>query len=150
MWPSERSSYLDNSTWTAAQLAALMQASRADEPAFLNGGERKEDAARMHALSKEYSLQIEFTGERDKGFIAGIDVRIDDAQGKTVFHLADAGPIMLVHLAPGGYRVTARVDGRCETQTATIQSHGTSTLCFQCRGEFRSARLHPSSVPADR
>ncbi len=141
---------MDNNNWTAAQLAALMQASRADAPVFLNGGASKEEAARILALSKEYSLHIEFAGGREAEFIAGIDVKIDDAQGKTVLHLAGAGPIMLVHLAPGSYRVTAGANGRGETQTATIASHGTSTLCFQCRGEFHSARLHLSSVPAGR
>lgn len=132
-------------------MAALMHASRAGSPAFLNGGAGEEDAARLHALSKEYSLRIEFAARKNDESMAVADVEIADIHGKLVFHLAAAGPITLVHLAPGTYRVTARTSGRGETQTATIESHGTSTLCFHRHGGVEPlARLHPSSVAAGR
>jgi len=139
---------MSNSRWTTALMAALMQASRADAPAFLNGGIGKEDAARLHALSKEYSLHIEFPTKRDEEFMAAAEVTITDLNGKLVFQHAGAGPIILVHLAPGTYRVTAQARGRTETQTATIGSHGSSTLYFHRQGEFRFAQPHSLSARA--
>lgn len=126
--------------WIAALMAAMaagtvsLAQAATHEPAYLNGGVGQEDAARMQAAAKDYSLKVEFSEKRDNQFVAGARVKIVDAHGRTVFRRADAGPILLVRLAPGTYKVTARADGRSETQAATITPHQTSTLYFHWRG----------------
>jgi hypothetical protein len=111
-------------------------------PAYLNGGVGKDDAARMHAAAKDYTLQAEFSQRRDDEFVAGTDMTITDAHGKTVLHLPDAGPITLVKLAPGAYTVAARLAGQTETRSAKIESQGTARLYFhwaaQAKAEPRS------------
>lgn len=111
-------------------------------PASLNGGVGKEDAARMHAAAKDYSLQIELSERRDNEFVAGARVKIVDVHGKTVFQRSESGPILLVRLAPGTYRVTATVDGRHETQTATVAPHGTEHMYFHWKGMARAEPAH--------
>jgi hypothetical protein len=132
---------MNNSRWTATLMAAWMQAARAGQPAFLNSETDGGDARRLHDVAPEYSLHIEFRGASARGPDAGAEVEITRADGSPVFHLARTVPLLLVHLAPGCYRVTARRGGACETQTATIASHGTSTLYFNAFPQ----QLHPRS-----
>lgn len=123
----------------AAKHAPQQAATNAAEPAYLNGGVGKDDAARMHAAAKDYSLQIQFSERRDDEFIADAAVKIADAHGTTVFERSDVGPILLVRLAPGKYRVTATADGRSETRTATIAAHGTTDVSFHWNGMAKAA-----------
>jgi hypothetical protein len=115
------------------------------EPAYLNGGVGKDDAARMHAEAKGYTLQAEFSQRRDDEFVAGADMTITDVHGKTVLHVPDAGPITLVKLAPGAYTVAARFGGQTETRSAKIEPQGTARLYFhwaaQAKAEPRSDKL---------
>lgn len=115
------------------------------EPAYLSGGVGKEDAARMRAAAKDYSLQIEFSERRDNQFITDADLKIVDGHGKTVVHKSDAGPITLVRLHPGMYRVTATERGRSETQTATVPEHGLVHVYFHWKGmaKAKSAAAKP-------
>jgi hypothetical protein len=131
---------MSNRRWIAALMAALtagtlsLAHAAAHEPAFLNGGVGQEDASRMHAAAKDYSMQIEFSEKRDNQLLADARVRIVDAHGRTVFRNAHAGPILLVRVPPGTYRVIARADGRTETQTTTVRPQHTSDLHFHWRG----------------
>jgi hypothetical protein len=130
---------MNQRTWMAALAAASMSsiwplAPAVAGPAFLNGGIGQDEVARMHVAAKDYPLRIEFSEKRDKEFLADAHVKVVDAQGHTVFRSAEAGPILLLKLDPGTYRVTARVDGRSETQTATLRPHKTETLYFHWQG----------------
>ena len=127
----------------AVLMAGTMSTAQAAAPAYLNGGIGKDEAARLHAAAKDYSLQIEFSERRDNEFIADADLKIADARGKTVFQRSDAGPIVLVRLAPGTYRVTATADGRSETQTTTVASHGTASLYFHWDGVAKATAAKP-------
>ena len=99
-------------------------------PDFMNGGVGKDDAARMHAQAKHYPLQIEFSERHDNEFVADAKVKIADARGHTVFERSGMGPILLVRLPSGRYRVTASADGHAEARTVRVPGHGTKTVYF--------------------
>jgi hypothetical protein len=111
-----------------AQLAAVLMAvvvvphaAELASPVYLNGGIGKDDVRRMETASSGYPLRLEFSAGKDHEFLADAQVRITDLHGRTVFEHADAGPILLVKLPPGDYRVTATATGgRTEEQTVKI------------------------------
>src|SRR5438067_9542230 len=93
----------------AALAATLLSAANAQPVTRLdvmNGGIGKDEAARMRAAERNYSLALQFSERRDNEFVAGAAVKIVDAHGRIMLFRRDAGPILLVKLAPGRYTVS--------------------------------------------
>jgi hypothetical protein len=124
-------------TQLAAVLMAVVVAPHAASaaPAYLNGGIGKDDARRMETAAPRYPLRLEFSARKDHEFLADARVRITDLHGRTVFEHADAGPILLVKLQPGTYRVTAEAQGgRPETQVVKIGDGAPARVYFHWDG----------------
>lgn len=121
-------------TGIGAALAATLLSAANAQPAtrlqVMNGGIGQDEAARMRAAEPHYSLALQFSERRDNEFVAGAGVKIVDAHGRIVLFRRDAGPILLVNLAPGRYAVSATVDGRTETRTVLVPHTGTERMYF--------------------
>jgi hypothetical protein len=109
---------------------------------YANGGIGKEEEAYMRRIAKDFSLHIEFSERKDNEFVADAKVVITDVRGNPVFMLGDAGPITLVNLQPGRYRVAATFRGKTEAQSVEIKPNATSALYFHWQGATKTT---PSS-----
>jgi hypothetical protein len=122
---------MNTRTLAAALLAALAAGTAAAAPAYLNGGIGKDDVRRIETAAPGYPLRLEFSARKDNEFLADAQVRITDLQGRTVFEHADAGPILLVKLPPGRYRVTAIADGgHSQTREVNIGDSSPARVYF--------------------
>jgi hypothetical protein len=112
----------------AATATATLSAAAPD---YLSGGIGEEDVRRMETAAPNYSLRVEFSAGEDNEFLADVAVSITEPQGRLVFEHVDAGPILLVKLEPGTYRVMATAPDRSpEVKTVTVGGSGVSRLDF--------------------
>ncbi len=105
---------------------------------YANGGIGKDEEAYLRRLAKDFSLHIEFSERKDNEFVADASVVITDTRGNPVFMLGDAGPITLVNLQPGRYRVAATFHGKTEIQSVDIKPKATSALYFPWKGTTKT------------
>ncbi|MHB1174548.1 MAG: hypothetical protein ACYCZJ_05445 [Sulfuriferula sp.] len=93
----------------AAALLVSLPSAYADSTGsnYLNGGVGEEELAMMHSSAKEYPLHITFSAGKSGTYLADVPVKIVDLHGKTVFDLAEAGPLLYVRLPKGTYIVKA-------------------------------------------
>jgi hypothetical protein len=74
---------------------------------YMNGGISKEQVSRIEHHDQRYNLHVVLSEGRHNDYVTGVRLRIDDAHGKQVLRLADAGPLTDVKLPPGTYKVHA-------------------------------------------
>lgn len=75
---------------------------------YLSGGAGDEERAQLMAQWPQFPLLIVFSASGGAYAVAD-SVRVANAQGSTVLEVAQAGPLLMVNLPPGEYRVSARV-----------------------------------------
>ncbi len=78
---------------------------------YLDGGFGRSEAKLLEHASKPYNLRLAFSEGAHNAFVTGLTLRIEDAQGRKVFALENAGPLVDVKLPSGQYRVLADFDG---------------------------------------
>ena len=82
------------------------------------GGIGKDESTAMRAAMKDYPLSLLFAA-KDGDYLADISVDIQSAQGSTQF--TANGPVCLVKLPAGSYKVTATTkDG--QSQSKSVQT----------------------------
>lgn len=111
-----------------AQSAALPQPQTEGNVTYLSGGIGQDEALAMKEAQKQYPLSMTFSQGGE--YLANIPVDIRDKSGKTVLHAVSNGPIMLVTLPAGEYRVSARMNGKTLQHTATVKPAGNTHLSF--------------------
>ena len=89
-----------------AETPAVASAER-DGVRYVNGGFGVDEARAVQRQSKDYSLRMMFSAGRDGAYIADVGIDIVDPRGRSVFALADAGPLTAVDLPAGKYTVKA-------------------------------------------
>ncbi|MDE2147446.1 MAG: hypothetical protein KGJ24_12215 [Burkholderiales bacterium] len=119
-----------------AQVAAPSAAPSAAGPAapYLNGGIGLDEQQAMKQAARDWPLRMTFSEHRNDVFVAGVDLRVTDGQGRSRLHLDAAGPITYVRLPPGRYRVSARHHGQTETREVTIGAPAGVDLAFHWQG----------------
>lgn len=86
---------------------------------FVTGGVGTEERAQMEQLRPQFNLRI-LTARRMTGeFLAGAQVSVIRG-GATILQAVMTGPLMLVQLPPGSYRVVVAVDGKAIERTVSI------------------------------
>jgi hypothetical protein len=81
-----------------------------DAVKYLNGGAGDEERSQLMSQWKEFPLLIVFSAAGGDYAVAD-SVRVTNAQGAVVLDVAQAGPMLMLNLPPGEYRVQARVGG---------------------------------------
>lgn len=75
---------------------------------YLSGGAGDEERAQLMAQWPQFPLLVVFSASGGAYAVAD-SVRVANAQGTTVLEVAQAGPLLMVNLPPGEYRVSARI-----------------------------------------
>jgi len=86
-------------------------------------GESGREIIRQH--EQEYPLKLIFTGQGGM-YLSDVDVTVIDAAGRTIEHTTTEGPVLLLDLPDGTYRVTATAEGISQTATVLVKK-GTKT-----------------------
>jgi len=114
-----------------AQASTLPQPTTENGVTFLSGGIGHDEAAALKAEAKNYPLSLVFSAGKDNAFLADIKVTIRDHTGKEVLSTTSAGPIMLIKLPAGRYKIDAqRGDGKHLHRTVQVAGHGDRRVAF--------------------
>ena len=104
--------------------AALPQPKTDHGITYLSGGIGEDESTAMKAEVKDYPLSLVFSAGKDGAYLAEIPVTIKDRAGNTVLDTVSHGPIMLVRLAPGEYRIEATRNGHALHRTVSVKGKG--------------------------
>ena len=91
---------------------------------YMSGGIGTDESSVIEAISKHWSLSLEFavkSGKRAE-FAANVKLSVHDAKGREVLHATSGGPFLLARLAPGNYTVDATLAGKTLQETVAIQT----------------------------
>jgi len=110
--------------------SALPQPRTENGIAYMSGGIGETEAAAMKEEAKHYSLSMVFSADKDNEYLADIRVTIKDKAGKEVLNTVSDGPIMLVKLPAGKYRVAADAKGKTLHRTVRVSATGERQLNF--------------------
>lgn len=104
--------------------AALPQPKTEHGITYLSGGIGEDESTAMKAEVKDYPLSLVFSAGKDGAYLAEIPVTIKDRAGNTVLDTVSHGPIMLLKLAPGEYRIEATRNGDALHRTVSVKAKG--------------------------
>jgi hypothetical protein len=79
-----------------------------------------DDMELLKSVEKQYDLKILFT-ETGGAYISDVQVRIEDSKGLLVAEDKTKGPILLVNLPTGTYKVTASYAGETKIQKVSVR-----------------------------
>jgi hypothetical protein len=93
---------------------------------YLSGGVGADERDAMRAAARDFNLRLSFAERTTGQLVALVDVAMLDAQGREVLRIPDAGPILLVALPPGDYRIRANYEGREQTRQVRVGERSTT------------------------
>ena len=86
---------------------------------YLSGGAGDEERSQLLAQWPQFPLLIVFSAAGGAYAVAD-SVRVANARDTTVLEVAQAGPLLMVNLPPGEYRVVARVGGTLQERSLQL------------------------------
>jgi hypothetical protein len=99
---------------------------------YLSGGIGLDESSAMKSVEKQWPLSMEFAenhgGHAD--YVAGVDVVVRDASGRTALQATTDGPFMLAQLPPGRYTIEASLDGNTKRESVTIKGGAPAHATF--------------------
>jgi hypothetical protein len=116
--------------WLAASALASERGVTADGRAYVSGGIGLEERAELQAARTDFSLRIVVAARGSGAFLSDVPIRIDDAEGRRVLDIKTAGPVLLVDLAPGRYRVEALANGETKHARTVVGRQGGREIYF--------------------
>ncbi|WP_346014637.1 hypothetical protein [Thiocystis violacea] len=102
----------------SADASAVPPAQTQNGITYVTGGIGQPESTAMESVAGQYALMMTFARD-DGAFVAAVDVSITDQQGSSVLDLV-SGPILLVDLPDGTYKIRASFAGAPEVRTTTI------------------------------
>jgi len=84
----------------------------------------------MKEEARHYPLSMVFSAKKDNEYLADVHVDIRNKAGKEVLNTVSDGPIMLVKLPAGSYKVSAQVGGKTLHRSVRIPAKGDEQLNF--------------------
>jgi hypothetical protein len=106
----------------AADMEALPEAQTQNGITYLSGGIGLDESEAMKAAAKDYTLMITCSVQPTGKYLADVKVNITDKSGSPMLETVIDGPMLLVQLAPGQYRISAENDGVTMNRTVDIGS----------------------------
>jgi len=100
---------------SGASFAQLPPSKTQGDTTFITGGIGSDESSAMFAAAKKWSLLIEMTEIDGSGrgvWIAGIDIRVQNAKQQSILETVCDGPLMLLNAPPGQYTVEASYQGK--------------------------------------
>lgn len=88
----------------------------------ISGGVGLDERAEMEALSSQYNLRLIFASQGSGEYLSAVQVKIEDAQGKTLLTAESKGPWFFAQLPTGNYvvEVVAPPEAQQRPQRKTI------------------------------
>jgi hypothetical protein len=90
----------------------------------------------MKAAARNYDLMLTFA-ERDGSYVADVNVQIIDSRGRTVLQTV-SGPLLLVDLPAGKYRIAADYNGATRWRTVSVGGSHHDRLTLTWPSEYGS------------
>lgn len=87
---------------------------------YMSGGVGVEGRQAMREMAPHYNLFVEFATRPRGDYVANVDVTVHNAHGGIVLKAVSEGPWFYADLAPGKYKVLARIDGHTEAHWVQI------------------------------
>lgn len=114
----------------AGEIGELPEVQMHDDITYVTGGFGQEESCAMKAAAGNYNLMLTFA-ERDGSYVADVNVQIIDSSGRTVLQTL-SGPLLLVDLPAGKYRIAADYNGIARLRTVSVggSHHGRFTLTW--------------------
>ena len=106
----------------AVDMAALPEVKTQNGISFLSGGIGLDESEAMKAAAKDYTLMLTCSIQPTGQYLSDVKVIITDKSGSPVLDTVTDGPILLVQLAPGQYRISADRDGNIMNRNVDIGS----------------------------
>lgn len=78
---------------------------------YITGGIGKAEAGAMRQAASDYPLALMLSRSSRGNFITDVELRILAQDGEPVLHTNSAGPVVLLRIPEGHYRIEARFDG---------------------------------------
>ena len=110
----------------AEERGGLPTAQSQNGVAYLSGGVGEGQAAAIKAAAANYSVMLTFA-DPGGAYLADVKVMISDQKGKPVLDTVSTGPMLLVDLPPGQYRLNAEYKGNTQSQALSVKSKTTPT-----------------------
>lgn len=121
---------LSASLLSAQELAPLPTQTDAHGTVYLSGGIGETELEQVNQAARDFPLKL-ILAERTGAYVADVKVAIVDGHGRTVLEVPSVGPILLVQLAPGRYRVWASYEGLVREQRINLnRAHKTVSLAW--------------------
>lgn len=117
-------------TLTICAASFAQAASGASSVPYLSGGVGEDERAALQAVETDYSLKLSFASAAGN-YLTRVSVRILDEDGRAVLDLLAEGPLLLVNLPAGRYRVLANADGRAQSHDVSIPAQGRRALVLR-------------------
>lgn len=99
---------------------------------YVSGGIGKDESTAMKSVEKQWPLSMEFAenqgGHAD--YVAGVDVVVRDASGRTALQATTDGPFMMAQLPPGRYTIEASLNGNTKRESVTIKGGAPAHATF--------------------
>jgi hypothetical protein len=99
---------------------------------YLSGGIGLDESTAMKSVEKQWPLSMEFAENRGghADYVAGVDVVVRDASGRTALQATTDGPFMMAQLRPGRYTIEASLDGNIKRESVTIKGGAPAHATF--------------------
>jgi hypothetical protein len=94
-----------------------------EQPAYINGGIGQEEADDMRANAGQYNLRLYFSEAKQGQSISDVAVTVTDKKGNVKLEIADAGPMLFMHMENGTYKVVCQHNGVAFTKTVKVANH---------------------------
>lgn len=95
--------------------------------AYVSGGVGQDEADAMRAVRADYSMRATFATSAGT-YLSDVAVRVENADGSTLFTTRSDGPFLYAKLPAGHYRLIATSDRVERARTIDIPRHGSVTV----------------------
>ena len=95
---------------------------------YLSGGIGLDESRAVAAAAKDYSLMLTFATQQSGKYLADVHVMIEDKRGESVLDAVADGPMLLVQLPSGQYKISAASNDRQVTKMVQISGNRTTKV----------------------
>ena len=104
--------------------SAALEVQRVQDAYWVSGGVSADERDEMIMALPDHNLKVLTATEKSGAFLAGAQVVVRDAGGRTVFETTLDGPWLLARLPLGSYQLIATLGGKSQTRTFTVPASG--------------------------
>ena len=101
---------------------------------YVTGGIGQDEVEEMHSMATQFSLNIVFSEGAVGRAVDGANVEILNGQGKVIFKIDAANPLLYVDLPAGKYQVLASYNGIQQGHVVNIPNSKNQRLIFNWKG----------------